>query len=374
MNFIDTNPDDNNPDAVTGCATLFLFFLHDQCGFSINDIINNGADTLAKVFSNLTGTTSSNAFPSFKSLVDSHYPVDGTQYSPPDDNIFPVSSLKSLSAVTSFHPFPNQNAEVTWAPNGDVNKLLLVLDLPLKDNANAIFVSDDTTVITIQQNAAMQRTSFYRYVKFNVLPQPITFSDKVVTIYATYATATLSIAIKVVRPEALVLPPLQIVPTASHNPCEQLFAGGARQDFGIRNLSVISNHQGLVYSWSVSVNGVVIQVDNTPVLSIPSLPAAGTIVTVDVTVKNSSAIQASGQFTFTTVRKTTGLGELEREVDCYLRNIKNLTASIPPWVPIEKDGGREQLTKIENQFRQVIQTAEQVIASLNKIKASIRNG
>src|SRR5262249_25889349 len=77
-NFIDAAIDDNRPNQITGCATCFLFYLHDQLNFGISQIISAGAGSLAVVYTILTGKT--DAWTSFKNLVDLHYPQDGSQY------------------------------------------------------------------------------------------------------------------------------------------------------------------------------------------------------------------------------------------------------------------------------------------------------
>jgi hypothetical protein len=57
QNYVDNNPDDNKPDQITGCTTCFIYYLHDQLGFTINQIINAGAATLGGVYTNLTGAS-----------------------------------------------------------------------------------------------------------------------------------------------------------------------------------------------------------------------------------------------------------------------------------------------------------------------------
>ena len=55
--FVNNNPDDNKPDPVTGCTTLYLYYLHDQLGFPINAIIAAGASNLSGVYQNLVGAS-----------------------------------------------------------------------------------------------------------------------------------------------------------------------------------------------------------------------------------------------------------------------------------------------------------------------------
>ena len=42
-----TLPDDNGADPATGCAILFIYYLHTQLGFSIPSIVAAGGATLA---------------------------------------------------------------------------------------------------------------------------------------------------------------------------------------------------------------------------------------------------------------------------------------------------------------------------------------
>lgn len=99
-------PDDIAPDATTGCATCFLYFVHDQLGFSIQQIINAGATTLASVYDILTGTAS--GYFDLLSTLDIHYPqslqppVTGVptfiSYAITGDSVFPVPNLTGIVA------------------------------------------------------------------------------------------------------------------------------------------------------------------------------------------------------------------------------------------------------------------------------------
>jgi hypothetical protein len=96
VNKID--PKDDGPDAVTGCALLFIYYLNTQLGFNINSIVAAGASPLAKVYGDLTKDPS-DPFPVFKQLLDSSFP--GTTTIPPTipnpDNPFPLPSSRLLS-------------------------------------------------------------------------------------------------------------------------------------------------------------------------------------------------------------------------------------------------------------------------------------
>ena len=86
------NLTDDGPDAITGCSTLFIWYLFAQLGFSINQIVAAGANTLGGVYRNLTGDTA-DPFPFFKQLMDTAFPGTATIASGNLDNPFPLGTL-----------------------------------------------------------------------------------------------------------------------------------------------------------------------------------------------------------------------------------------------------------------------------------------
>lgn len=77
------------PDlTATGCAVLFLNYLHHQLGFSWREIAARPAPTLGAVAERLTG--SDDEFGRFRSLVGEHLPV-GEPVVQPTDNVFPLA-------------------------------------------------------------------------------------------------------------------------------------------------------------------------------------------------------------------------------------------------------------------------------------------
>jgi hypothetical protein len=80
---------DHGIDAKTGCAILFIYYLHVQLGFSINSIIAAAASELAGVYKNLTGD-STDPFPNFKKLLDDTYPGTTSIPGANPDNPFPI--------------------------------------------------------------------------------------------------------------------------------------------------------------------------------------------------------------------------------------------------------------------------------------------
>ncbi len=103
QDFVNNAPDDFSPDATNGCTTLFIYYLHDQLGFSIPAIVAAGASTLGGVFTNLTGD-SSDPFPFFKQILDVAFPSQSTSSvpGPNKDNPYPLGMLSFTVDKGSF--------------------------------------------------------------------------------------------------------------------------------------------------------------------------------------------------------------------------------------------------------------------------------
>jgi hypothetical protein len=100
--FVNNNPDDNHPDATTGCTTLFVYYLYTQLQFQISDIINNGAQFLSGVYTNLTGDPG-DPFPFFKRLCDTAFPgTSGNSVGPNLDDPFPIGILSFWADQNTF--------------------------------------------------------------------------------------------------------------------------------------------------------------------------------------------------------------------------------------------------------------------------------
>lgn len=357
-NFVDVAPDDNMPDATTGCGTCFLFFLHSQLGFSIEEIIQSSAPTLGGVYQKLTGKT--DGWSSFKNLVDTHYPQDGSMYMPPMENLFPVADLATFYAPR----------EVSWFVNGTPNVASVLLSHVLESSVRIDLTSDDPGLVGI---AASVRATSSALVRLNVPKQDPAFVEKTVTLKASYAGKTISTPVKVVHPENLPTAALEIVPLTVDDPCAQTVVEGDSQDFVVKNVGVIFDKTGLSYEWSAKdANGAIVASGSTPVLNIPILPPAGTHVRIDVTVENVYGIRAKGHFEFTTVERRTGLREELRRLDCSLRRLDYLKRYVPPWVPVEEgvieilDG--EQLAELRDQSQRVAAAAEQVLSEIEALQ------
>ena len=137
--------------------------------------------------------------------------------------------------------------------------------------------------------------------------------------------------------------------------------------------SVFDDSGGYAFSWLVT--GATPGPNDGPELTIDQLPAAGTAVTVEVTVTNSEGLQAAGSLSFHTVPVPTSLKELDSELRCRLSRFRNGTVSIPPWVPIEPAAlARERLTALEKELSAAMETAAQVKALVQTMKQATSPG
>lgn len=90
-----TRGTDDGPDAVTGCSLLFIYYLFSQLGFSIDQIVAAGANTLGGVYKNLTNTAC-DPFPFFKALIDASFPGTSTITTGNLDNPFPIGMWRVI--------------------------------------------------------------------------------------------------------------------------------------------------------------------------------------------------------------------------------------------------------------------------------------
>lgn len=194
-NYVDHNPDDNAPDTVTGCTTLFLFYLHDQLGYTINQIIAAGADTLGGVYRNLTGRT--DGWTAFRTLVDTHYPT-GEVYYPAAETVFPVPTLTRIDspgAVTTGYPGTGR----------------ITLDRPALVDLPVQLASGDPALAAVQAAVAVPAGS--SSVDFTVTTTALTgpFSPKTVELRAQYAAHALATTLQIDAPQ---LAGLTVAPTS----------------------------------------------------------------------------------------------------------------------------------------------------------------
>lgn len=376
INYIDSNPDDNNPDAVTGCQTLFLFYLHDQFGFRIEDVINNGATTLSKVYEKLTQLklpyidqnitppdTWQDAWLKFSTLVNAHYPAtvtlrDGAKsaitsmsYMPPLDTVFPVCELDYLVAPP----------QTSWVASSATNLLSVGLDRQPIVPVPVTFISSDPTIISslpvLSPPPAAAPSPFTISpplaglpVPLAVLPQAPGFRSKSVLLTASYAGKSLTRTVVIVEQGAMGMPPLEIDVDRSTDVCQRFLVENVSQTFRVMNLDVFADQSGLVFSWSVT--GAAPDATNTPSLTISALPAAGTTVTISVAVTNAQNLQAAGTLSFQTA--VSGFPAMAAELRCRISQIVNSALSLPSWAQVEEGGiPKEQLIGLEKQLSQV---------------------
>lgn len=180
-NYVEGSPDDHQPDPVTGGTTCFIYYLHDQLGFPIPAIIDAGSTTLAGVYQKLTGRA--DAWQSFISLVDAHYPASTTQDDMGGDDIFPVANLRSM------------DNGVSVAAGGSA-KMFLTLDRATPVSVSVQLTSDDPTALAVPPSVRIPYGHQDSLV--TVVAQPITGAARMVTVHASYAGTTVSAAVHVV--------------------------------------------------------------------------------------------------------------------------------------------------------------------------------
>lgn len=185
-NFVDNAPDDPGDDETNGCTTAFIHFLHTQLGFSINQIIAAGADTLADVYTKLTGKH--DAWNAFIGLINLHYPQPQT-YNPATDNLFPVPNLATLD-----------NAAIL--ANDSQTIPLLTLDNNAPAEVVVTLTSDNPLLLEVPPSVTLGVGTWSTAIK-------LTAGDfigpaQTVNIHATYAGKTLTSTVTVdPRPSVL---------------------------------------------------------------------------------------------------------------------------------------------------------------------------
>lgn len=179
-------PDDDNPDATTGGMTCFLYYLTSQLGFTVNEVIAAGADTMAGVYKNLTGKT--DAWASFGGLIDSHYPP-GVTYNPVGDNLFPVSDLSQF-----FAPSP--------ISCGDGRPTLVLIDKPAMAEVTVALTSADPATVTVAAaTVTVPVGAISAPVHISTAATAGPFPPKSVDLTASYAGGALTIPVQVVPPQ-----------------------------------------------------------------------------------------------------------------------------------------------------------------------------
>lgn len=359
-NFLEVNDEDIDPASPdVGGATLFLMYLHDQLGYSIESIINAGGGHLSNVYENVSIPHDSwtNAWPKFSTLVNAHYPTTpGTSgftpggFFPPLDTVFPVSDLTVFAAPTV----------ATWVATSP-GTIVVAVDHPAVLPIPLVMTSSDPTIIPAPLPTIGAGTTSAS-VPLKVLPQAAGFMTTKVTLTVSYAGKTLTRDITVLDAGATTFDPLDIDIDRSADPCAVALVASKEQTFVITNLNVFPDQAGLTFAWSVT--GAAPGATNAASLTIAALPAAGTTVTIKVTVTNPQGLKAAGTYTFQTIAPQTGFQALEAELRCRVSRFKNGSLSIPPWVPIERGGEtQERLMALERQ----VQAASKSVTVLSRL-------
>lgn len=192
-NFVDNNSDDNGQDPITGCTTCFIYYLHTQLGFSIQDIIAAGSATLAGVYQNLTGKT--DGWASFSELVNNAYPIllpGGSglaTYSGLVDNIFPISQITNFFA-------PNQ---LTVGFSGSTQ---IVINNSLSSAVDDVYIglmSASPTIVSVPTFVTIPPGANSAAVPIEAPASNGSFPAEV-NVTASYAGQTLTMTVEVVTP------------------------------------------------------------------------------------------------------------------------------------------------------------------------------
>lgn len=132
---------DNSSSPKSGCALLFLYYLHTQLGFSNADIVAAAAPQLSGVYHGLTEDPG-NPFPFFKRMLDVAFPGTGTiTHGPNFDDPYPLGLLSFWVEKNSFGRDEVQDAIAT---SGGVfpNALWLIVEGFSVNSFNALGVTN----------------------------------------------------------------------------------------------------------------------------------------------------------------------------------------------------------------------------------------
>ncbi len=188
--YVDHDPDDNQPDQVTGCTLCFIWYLHSQLDHHIQTIIKAASFTnLSYVYQNLGNGPANTAWSTFIDLVDKHYPPFDSHgnpyvYHPVSDNIFPVSHLHSLAFPSHIVRGHSKTAEIH-------------LDNPAMAEVRVFLTSSDHDCISVPDHVTFKAGDSSFSLTLTAASETLPYHSKDVTITAKYAgvtkTATISV-------------------------------------------------------------------------------------------------------------------------------------------------------------------------------------
>ena len=185
-NFVDQNLDVNRPGQITGCTTLYLWFLHEQLGYGITEIIRAGSPVnLSGVYKNLTGHD--DGWTPFIELIERHYP-SGTVYHPISDNLFPVANVGVVTGPRSIE-------------RGLGGAVVIELTETALTEITVSMHSSDPAILPVADFTIPVGGNSYT-LKFQTTKSKLPFSATAVKLTATYAGESKTVTINVKAPEA----------------------------------------------------------------------------------------------------------------------------------------------------------------------------
>jgi hypothetical protein len=286
-----------------------------------------------------------------------------------------LTAIGSASdALTVDFKVPQTVSWVSNHPGPDIAQVYLyhAVAMPI----DVALVSDDPATIDVPPHVSI---TSYGTVSLNVPQKSGTFTSKTVHLTASYAGQQIKVPVQVVRPENLPLPPLIINASGDDDPCSKHFFAKTSQSFYVTNPNVIYDSTILTYKWIVT--GAAAPQTDQPTLTIPSLPPAGTHVTIVLEIKNTSRIHAKGTFDFTTTSEQYTLDEMIREANCRVSRYNEINKYIPPWLPVElgervKTGDpaaiNRLLASLEIRTKLQLEAGKSFIESIEKIRTAIQ--
>jgi hypothetical protein len=133
---------DHAPDAKSGCATLFIYYLSYQLGYDIQRIVAGAASTLAGVYRNLTGD-SANPFPQFKQMLDNAFPQTDP-HGNPIFSVIPGPNPDNPYPLNIYKPEVPVSARVFWQMNPGRNVVNVNWDAISADSVVMVSASEYT--------------------------------------------------------------------------------------------------------------------------------------------------------------------------------------------------------------------------------------
>jgi hypothetical protein len=142
-----TTPENTDTDVYShGCSLLFLYYLRDQLGYSLFDIITKAGASLEETYHALTGN--SGAYANFTSFLLPYFPIGKTPSLKTDDP-FPILQGQQRSVQISFVEQPYVAATLSSQGVAHVSPFILC---PVKDYHYEI----DNTPVILRCTASVQ--------------------------------------------------------------------------------------------------------------------------------------------------------------------------------------------------------------------------